>query len=124
MSRLDWKNNSIFELVRDVKNKEIVPTYTQYLTWSSISKRSITAVGADYQNKMIKKLEELWDGNSLPILGPDKSIPDDVASIAFKACVVKLASDCRKTFLFANPIESDNTTKHNYQIVFLEVTSL
>ena len=94
MSKLDWRNNKIHNLIGDPKDREIQPTYTQYLTWSPISKRSITAVGADYQNKMINELEGTWDGSALPVFGPDLSIPDDINSMVFQRAMVALAAKC------------------------------
>ena len=83
MSKLDWRNNTIIKLIGDPSDKEIAPTYAQYLVWISNCKRSITSVGADYLNKLITKIEDIWDGASLPILGPDPLVPDDITSLDF-----------------------------------------
>jgi len=61
MSKLDWRNNKIGYLVGDKSDKEKLPTYAQYLVWASNAERSITAVGADYLNQMIIRLEAMWD---------------------------------------------------------------
>jgi len=125
MSKLDWRNNRIGILTGDKNDKDIIPTYAQYLTWASNAERSITAVGADYMNHMITKLEEIWDGDELPVLGPDKAVPDITTSIPFRTLLVSLAHDCGKSFIGdVNPIINENLVKANYQIVFLEITSL
>mmetsp|Transcript_61604 Transcript_61604/g.127300 ORF Transcript_61604/g.127300 Transcript_61604/m.127300 type:complete len:152 (+) Transcript_61604:423-878(+) len=125
MSKLDWRNNKIGFLIGDKNDREKIPTYAQYLVWASNAERSITAVGADYLNHMITKLEETWDGDDLPVLGPDKAVPDVTTDIAFHTLLVTFAHDCGKSFIGnVNPIVNESLVKANYQIVFLEMTSL
>mmetsp|Transcript_30956 Transcript_30956/g.64227 ORF Transcript_30956/g.64227 Transcript_30956/m.64227 type:complete len:164 (-) Transcript_30956:195-686(-) len=125
MSKLDWRNNKFEKLIGDSKDETVLPTYAQYLVWQGNTERAITAVGADYINQLIERLEERWDGTALPVLGEDENIPDIPNSASFKKALVDLVLLCGREFPMvpADQANSSAVIKTRYDIVFLELTS-
>jgi len=125
MSKLDWRNNKIHKLKGDPSDDTILPTYAQYLVWQGNAERSITAVGANYLNNSIKKIEEKWDGTTALIIGDDENIPDFHNSDVFRQKLVELAVECgRESAIYPNPTINPAVVKINYDMIYLDLTSL
>jgi len=124
MSKLDWRNNKIHALTGDPKDDTILPTYAQYLVWQGNAERAITAVGANYLNNLIEKIEERWDGSKFPVLGPDDEVEDNHNSDDFKKAVIELASLCGRDSPHQHPTVNAAVIKINYEAIILDFASL